>query len=72
LEDDYYHRQVIQLEVGVELPEEARIIQQTELPAIIKQGYFALALVKHPSWRLQAQQELQKHPALLVQVLNMR
>jgi len=72
LEDNYYQRQIIQLEVGVELPEEARTIQRAELPVIIKPGYFALALVKQPSWRLQAQQELQKQPALLMQVLNMR
>jgi hypothetical protein len=71
LEDDYYQRQIIQLEVGLELPEEARTIRQTELPTTIKSGYFALALSKHPSWRLQAQQSLQKQPALLVQVLNM-
>lgn len=71
LKDDYYQRKIIQLEVGVELPEEARIIQQTELPETIKQGYFALALVKQPSWRLQAQQVLQQQPALLMQVLNM-
>ena len=74
LEDNYYQHQIIQLEVvaATELPEQAQAISQTDLPAIIKQGYFALALVKHPSWRLQAQQELQKQPALLVQVLKMR
>ncbi|MDM8559543.1 hypothetical protein [Candidatus Parabeggiatoa sp. HSG14] len=72
LEDDYYQRQIIQLEVGRKLPDEARTIQQTDLPVTIKQGYFALALVKQPSWRLQAQQALQKQPALLVEVLNMR